>query len=71
MDKLRPCPFCGGKPGLYLSDPAQFIAEGEPKEPFYSIRCSECMSGTANFFSIQKAAEAWNRRTEEGEQNNK
>lgn len=54
-DKLKPCPFCGGEPG--------FIGEGA------SIKCKRCggMFLVVNpLTSRMEAAEAWNRRIDNG-----
>lgn len=61
MDKLKPCPFCGGKA----------VLEHEYATPGYSyIRCKECGVKGLTFImkfersSDQEAIEAWNRRAD-------
>lgn len=58
MDKLKPCPFCGGKAEL----------ENSMRENCSRIKCTKCRVKTEAFIksfkysSDQLAAEAWNRR---------
>ena len=60
-DKLKPCPFCGGK------------AEIERHVCAVYVRCKECKSSTAAFTAmiercaLDDAVKAWNRRTIEAE----
>lgn len=64
MEEYKSCPFCGGRPGLYLTDKIRFLAEGEEQpNPYYSIKCSSCSCGTSFHSSIDKAIETWNKRT--------
>lgn len=54
MDRLLPCPFCGGEASI-----AQYIDTN-----FYTAGCEECGAETMNGFHRQEdAVEAWNRRT--------
>ena len=65
MNKLKPCPFCGGK--------AEFQQFAHPKN-FYKVQCSVCYCGTCGFRNNlmdgkdreNKAiqAEIWNKRDE-------
>ena len=57
--KLNTCPFCGGKAELHT-------------EPWSIVMCTEC-NATASYFlhkadycSVDKAIEAWNRRENNG-----
>lgn len=57
-EKIKPCPFCGGKPKVY-STPTTGIFQG-----FAQIGCDKCnvtQIGT-QYRSVKEAAEAWNRR---------
>ena len=58
MDKLKPCPFCGGKPFLN----SHYIAQSK-KQWAVNCRC-----GARFFFQDRgyKAIEAWNRRADDG-----
>ena len=50
--ELKSCPMCGGNAELL---------QGTPHEELYRIRCTECELST-NYFSKNKAIEAWNNR---------
>lgn len=61
MVELKPCPFCGGKAEILWDAEAE--AWGE--RGFYKVRCSDCITVHYNFFfTIEDAAETWNRRAE-------
>lgn len=53
MDKLKPCPFCNGKAGVY-----EFYT-------LYKAQCNCCGCGTLQRKSKEQAIEAWNRRVKE------
>ena len=59
-EKLKPCPFCGGK--------AEKIAVEEPSNVGgYVVQCSSCEASTRVWFPIKDSVdrilrEAWNRR---------
>ena len=62
MDKLLPCPFCGGE--SLLRD--RYI-NGVANTKHYIRECHHCKATFANWYhSIKKANEAWNRRVESG-----
>ena len=72
MEKLKPCPFCGGKPYLETHHRA-FIKAKTTRVAF--VRCRECEARTQRFEltdfgrtsyseeASKKAIEAWNRRS--------
>lgn len=61
MDELKPCPFCGGKPRLFVSDGVRVI-------------CSKCYASTKALTdrmendsnATERVIEAWNRRADNG-----
>ena len=59
MDKLRPCPFCGGK-AVMISEPIthdRFLVACKNRGDM--CKCEPC---TNWFATREEAAEAWNRR---------
>ena len=59
-EKLKPCPFCGGKAKL------QRDVIGLLFKPrlWYSVRCSWCEISTVKSNSRDFVIECWNRRAE-------
>ena len=61
--KLKPCPFCGGIGKLETAG---------INNNYSFVKCKECGAGSRAFrisneyCSDEKAAEAWNRRTDNG-----
>ena len=56
-DKLKPCPFCGGK---------AFVKEHKFHgcSNTYGVKCSECHTQTLQFFDTEEiAVKRWNTRT--------
>ena len=67
MDKLKPCPFCGGK--------AKLVNEEQGITVSYIVSyilCTECKASSpvfricTEYSSDKKAIEAWNSRAQEG-----
>ena len=58
MDKLKPCPFCGGEPFKYFSGS---VSNGT----FLEIICKKCKCQTGRFHEVE-AIKAWNRRANNG-----
>lgn len=53
MNELKPCPFCGGEAKLYKAKSWEIFVE-----------CTSCHTDSAIFYDVEKAIEAWNRRTD-------
>lgn len=53
ITELKPCPFCGGKAGIYS------LAKYEKE-----VYCENCGTVSEIYETSQKAIEAWNRRAE-------
>lgn len=51
-NKLKPCPFCGGKAKLFTVG-------------CFHVYCDACMSSGARYSTISRAIEAWNSRVDE------
>lgn len=60
MEKLKPCPFCGGKAYVQIH-----IFDGVPET--YGVLCAngKCYTSGWQFYdTAEEAIEAWNRRAE-------
>ena len=53
MNKLKPCPFCGGNANTYHNPFT--VAE-------HYVSCNNCNAKTDVYFKKKQAIEAWNRR---------
>ncbi len=53
-EKLKLCPFCGGKAYVYI-DPAAMHG--------WTVSCYGCLAIMRGFQTEQEAIEAWNKRT--------
>lgn len=60
-DKLKPCPFCGGKAEIYEDTIIKSL-------PAYSVYCTKCYARTYGLYDKKDdAIESWNRRVNENE----
>ena len=57
-EKLKPCPFCGGKAILN----AENITAAPVPTTYYRVFCAECPCTMGVFMYADEAIEAWNRR---------
>lgn len=55
MEKLKPCPLCGGKA-------INRVVEKTTVSDYYGIVCTVCNCRTAGYLDLNKAIKAWNRR---------
>ena len=62
-EKLKPCPFCGGKGEVYQ---APTMLNLEIDDDAYWVQCRNCFSRVGNSYSQVEAINAWNRRTDNG-----
>ena len=60
MDKLKPCPFCGGKASLVTAHNKDLTWLR------YHVKCDGCLTTTDNYKKAEHAIEAWNRRASDG-----
>lgn len=62
-EKLKPCPFCGGK--------AEFIIYWNliAKRFTSVVRCTKCRANSGEWKQKPKAIEAWNRRATDADNN--
>ncbi len=62
--KLKPCPFCGGKASTTKRE--RWKDEScTYSRPDYGVSCQECYAKGYQYYStVEEAIEAWNKRTE-------
>ena len=60
MNRLKPCPFCGGKSIDIIRIKDSFWDTGET----YHVKCANCNVETQTYFRKIDAIEAWNRRVD-------
>ena len=64
MEKILPCPFCGGKSRLIAETKKLFFME--KPQIFYFVRCGKCMAQGARFVwgtaPYKNAVRRWNKR---------
>lgn len=61
MEKLKPCPFCGGKAEMLIS-------EYEDSRKEYLVDCTECCGMVERWVDTEEeAVEQWNRRVNDKE----
>ena len=56
MDRLKPCPFCGGKDSGMLTTSYDGY--------WFAVFCENCMAQTRKCRQEKDAIEAWNRRAD-------
>ena len=63
-EKIKPCPFCGGYPHIYMKTESDYYAFGKlsTREKLYHVRCSQCGGTSGEYLYKEYAIEAWNRR---------
>lgn len=61
MSELKPCPFCGEKPELYIDE---VDLNGSATADYFSYYCDGCDFSRGEFLHIEKAKESWNSRAE-------
>ena len=59
MEKLKPCPFCGGKAVLWQV--TEKLGDGES---LFYICCEKCLSKTGRWYEKKNVIDMWNRRDE-------
>lgn len=69
MEKLKPCPFCGGEAEKsYIKRKKLFAKFMFPYNSHYVyIRCKVCGATSKVKWSKEEATEAWNRRADDGQ----
>ena len=62
-ERLKPCPFCGGKGEIYQ---APTMLNLKIDDDVYWVQCRNCFGRTGNSYSKIEAINAWNRRMDNG-----
>lgn len=62
MAELKPCPFCGNT-DIYLDGSDNLPPDDHP---YWYVICSECGASVFGNVDPEVAAEAWNRRANDG-----
>lgn len=84
MEKIKPCPFCGGEPNVYGQEIRDYVNGEWAKEtrkeywiqPFCHMTCMFAMLrstaygviGGVRYTSPEAAIKAWNKRVDDGKQ---
>ena len=68
MSKLKPCPFCGGKADLEVSD---YDLNGSATQDMFEISCIKCGISGGSFFDFDECHKKWNTRAPQSEQVNR
>lgn len=61
--KLKPCPFCGGRPAIEdVTYEFELIGANKPKKSWWVVECWDCHARTQPYSIKGKAVEAWQKR---------
>ena len=62
-EKLKPCPFCGGKATIRkVLSVSGSLASSATGYGGYFVMCCNCMTTSNNYSTAEICAEHWNRR---------
>lgn len=64
MDELKPCPFCGGEARINADTEA--IRDSLGRLWAFNAVCDRCCATSGLTYTVDKAIEAWNRRSDDG-----
>lgn len=59
-DKLKPCPFCGGKARISIDPEA--VVDTQGRKWAYTVVCDRCAATSGLSFSTERISVAWNTR---------
>ena len=62
LNKMKPCPFCGGKNIIVLK---RYTGQGLVHH-YFMVQCDKCKAGSGIYQTPVYAEEAWNKRAENG-----
>lgn len=57
MEKLKPCPFCGGK-----AEYMEHFVNGDPERFISCSKCDASSPTTSNYVDWEDSIKAWNKR---------
>ena len=60
MDKIKPCPFCGGN--ARISSDTEATKDSQGRLWAFTVVCDKCCASSGLTFKPERAVEAWNRR---------
>lgn len=67
MAELKPCPFCGEfGDAVHFQKLFYHVSYGDTELTRWKVMCENCGAEVSEFCTPERAIEAWNRRTDNG-----
>lgn len=64
MTKLKPCPFCGDKPEIWVDNSVYTLTGEEENDTNFQVSC-HCGVRTMWYATRSEAIKTWNRRADD------